>query len=380
MKKYDLIVVGGGVLGTFHAYHAARKGKKVLILEKDNRPVGSTVQNFGQVVPSGLAGKWFDLGLKTLEIYKEIQQKTDVSITQQGSVYIASDEAEWQVAQEMSKIHQDLGYENQLLDANEVTGKFRHIKSSYARGGIFYPGDMSVEPHLLIYKLLEFVQAEYGVELQTSRAVVACEDTPAGAEVTLAGNEKLLADKVVICSGYVFNLLFPDIYRSSGLIVSKLQMLKTHPMPEVKLGSNILTGLTIRRYESFEQCPSFSRLETPEHLRELKQWGIHILFKQGADGSIIIGDSHEYAGVGEVENLGLGSKEFIDELMLKEAARIVDFNVQNIAQNWAGLYAQHPNEIFEHDISSNIHIRTGIGGKGMSSGAGYAGEVIAGLF
>ncbi|HEY1054910.1 MAG TPA: TIGR03364 family FAD-dependent oxidoreductase, partial [Emticicia sp.] len=38
-----------------------------------------------------------------------------------------------------------------------------------------------------------------------------------------------------------------------------------------------------------------------------------------------------------------------------------------------------PDEIFEHDISPNIHIRTGIGGKGMTTSAGYAESVIAGL-
>lgn len=380
MKKYDLIVVGGGILGTFHAYHAARKGKKVLILEKDNRPVGSTVQNFGQVVPSGLAGKWFDLGRRSLEIYAEISRSADLSVTSKGSVYLASDEDEWQVAQEMSELHTDLGYENLLLSPKGIKDKYPYVKKEYARGGIFYPRDLSVEPHLMIYRLLEFVRESHGVDLITSKAVIGCEDTAEGVELTLAGHEKHLADKVVICSGYVFNILFPDIYRQSGLIVSKLQMMKTNPMPGVKLEGNILTGLTIRRYESFEQCPSFAQLQTPESLQELKKWGIHILFKQGADGSIILGDSHEYAGVGEVENLGLGSKDFIDELMLKEASRIVDFDVRNIAQKWSGYYAQHPDEIFEFDVSPNIHIRTGIGGKGMTSGAGYAEEVINGLY
>ena len=36
-NRYDLIVVGGGVLGTFHAYHASQKGLKVAVLEKNNK-------------------------------------------------------------------------------------------------------------------------------------------------------------------------------------------------------------------------------------------------------------------------------------------------------------------------------------------------------
>jgi glycine/D-amino acid oxidase-like deaminating enzyme len=54
MKHYDLIIVGGGVLGTFHAMHALELGLRVAVLERSKTPRGSSVQNFGQVVPSGM--------------------------------------------------------------------------------------------------------------------------------------------------------------------------------------------------------------------------------------------------------------------------------------------------------------------------------------
>lgn len=62
--KYDLIVVGGGVLGTFHAYHALKKNLKVLLIERNSVPQGATVRNFGQVVPSGMDLKWQNFGRK----------------------------------------------------------------------------------------------------------------------------------------------------------------------------------------------------------------------------------------------------------------------------------------------------------------------------
>ncbi len=128
MKKYDLIVVGAGILGTFHAYHAAKAGKKVLLLEKDNYPVGSTVQNFGQAVPSGLAGKWFDLGRRSLATYKELQQQTDISVRQNGSIYIASDDDEWQLANELYNIHQNQNYTCLLLSQKGVLERYPTLK------------------------------------------------------------------------------------------------------------------------------------------------------------------------------------------------------------------------------------------------------------
>ncbi|HAF77005.1 MAG TPA: TIGR03364 family FAD-dependent oxidoreductase, partial [Maribacter sp.] len=85
--EYDLVVVGGGVLGTFHAYHAMKKGLKVALLEKDAMPKGATVRNFGQVVPSGMNTKWQQYGRKSLKIYKKIHAKFDISVRQEGSIY-----------------------------------------------------------------------------------------------------------------------------------------------------------------------------------------------------------------------------------------------------------------------------------------------------
>lgn len=33
--RFDIIVTGSGILGTFHAYHALKKNKKVLLLGKE---------------------------------------------------------------------------------------------------------------------------------------------------------------------------------------------------------------------------------------------------------------------------------------------------------------------------------------------------------
>ncbi|MEY3412491.1 MAG: hypothetical protein RIQ70_1179, partial [Bacteroidota bacterium] len=53
-------MVGGGIIGTFCAYHALKKGKSVLLLEKDSQPHEASIRNFGQIIPSGQSlDKWF---------------------------------------------------------------------------------------------------------------------------------------------------------------------------------------------------------------------------------------------------------------------------------------------------------------------------------
>jgi len=381
MHKQDLIIVGAGVLGAFHAFHALRRGLSVTLLEKDAYPIQATVRNFGQVVPSGMSGRWFDYGRRSLEWYRFIQAQTDISVRPGGTVYIASDPEEQQLLHELKRSMDAKGYPAELLGQTSCLDRWPALKPGYCREGLFFPGEVSVAPEVMIGRLHAYMQEAFPrYTYRAMTTVVDCYPSEGGVLAVTNGGERLAAAKVIVCNGGEFKLLFPELFSRSGIVVSKLQMMRTRPMPGVALSGNILTGLTIRRYESFEDCPSYASLSIPDHLRELKAWGIHILFKQADDGSIIIGDSHEYAGAFQADDLGFSLNAYINELMLREAERIVSFDVRNLDRVWAGFYPQHPErDIVEEDLEGCIHIRTAIGGKGMTSSAGYAEESIARL-
>jgi FAD dependent oxidoreductase TIGR03364 len=381
-KHFDLIVVGSGALGTFHAYHALKANLAVLLIERDSKPVHATVRNFGQVVPSGMSSEWFTYGIRSTEIYSEIQQVTDISVRRNGSVYIASESEEVNLLHELKARMDARSYSQQLLSRDQCLQKWPSLNESYCKEALFFPQEISVEPDQMIHRVLAYMCDTFSsLTYKPSTTVVECTPTANGAQVVTNLGELFTADHIVVCSGSEFSILFPEVFRNSGVVVSKLQMIRTVPLPNVALPGNILTGLTIRRYESFAECPSFPLLQTPAHLQELKQFGIHILFKQALDGSIIIGDSHEYAPVSQVDHLGFSLNHHINTIMLAEAQRVVKFNVNAISSQWAGYYAQHPEkDILEITIGNTIHVRTAIGGKGMTSGAGYAEESIRKLF
>jgi glycine/D-amino acid oxidase-like deaminating enzyme len=67
----------------------------------------------------------------------------------------------------------------------------------------------------------------------------------------------------------------------------------------------------------------------------------------------------------------------IDQLMLQNAKTMVDLPTYEIAYPWYGTYAQCKNgELFEKTVDKNIHIVTGIGGKGMTGSPAFAKETI----
>jgi FAD dependent oxidoreductase TIGR03364 len=380
--KYDLIIVGSGVLGTFHAYHALLKGMSVAILEKNTKPEGATVRNFGQVVPSGMDRKWQNFGKESLKIYKDIQSQFDISLRQNGTVYLASNEEEMQLIEELHEINLANDYESNLLTKEQCLAKYSGLRSDYCTGGLFFPQEVTVEPSTMIHKLHQYMTTNLGLDLFMNTTVVHTEDKFSEVIAATSTGLEYKASKIIICNGSDFKILYPEIYNNSDLIVSKLQMLQTKPQQNYKLDGSILTGLTIRRYESFEECKSYAAIKAKENPESFeKKYGVHILFKQALDGSVILGDSHEYASAKEIDSLGFDLNMDIDHFMIEEAKKIIDLPTYEIQSRWFGMYSQcKTKDIFEHTIGENIHIITGIGGKGMTGSAGFAKHNIDKIF
>ncbi|HAS45243.1 MAG TPA: TIGR03364 family FAD-dependent oxidoreductase [Microscillaceae bacterium] len=374
MKNYDLIVVGAGALGTFHSYFALKKGLKVLLVEKDNAPNEATVRNFGQIIPSGMdLNRWHQYGREAMDIYKALQQEADISVRNNGSTYLASSALELQVLQEMQAIHEGNGYTSQLLTQAQCQKRFPNIQRDYCVGGLLFPQEITVEPRQMIHRLIEHLTHTYNLDYRPLTTIKDCDIRNNQCVLQDTRGEHYMAPKAIVCSGRDVKLLFPDVFSKSGMRLSKLHMMATEPLPEVQMPGSVLTGLSIRHYESFQSCPSFAELQnTPYHNEALKKYGIHILFKQATDGSIIIGDSHEYVPVDQAETLDFGLNMYINELILTEAQRIMHLPNWKISRYWAGFYSKHPDEVFEYNIEDKIFITTGIGGKGMTTSAGYA--------
>ncbi len=378
---YDVLVVGGGVLGTFHAYHAQNKGLKVALLEKDRAPQGATIRNFGQVVPSGMNSKWQAYGRESLKIYKKIQSKFDISVREEGTVYLASNEEEVQLLEELHLINKSNDYVSELLTKATCLENYPGLRHDYVKTGLFFPQEITLEPRKMIGKLHDYLQHS-GMPIFYDTYVLECTSLTDSVMVYTAKGITFSAKKVLICNGSDFKTLYPEIFKESDLEVSKLQMMQTKPQGDYVLKGSILTGLSIRRYEAFAECPSFLTIKTREQKESMeKKWGIHILFKQAIDGSVILGDSHEYADAGRSDDLGIDLNMDIDNFILQEAKKILNLPTYEIENRWFGTYSQcKTTDIYQHTIDTNIHIVTGIGGKGMTGSAGFAKENINRIF
>jgi hypothetical protein len=82
-----------------------------------------------------------------------------------------------------------------------------------------------------------------------------------------------------------------------------------------------------------------------------------------------------------MDSLGFDLNMEIDDFIMTEAKKIIDLPTYAIRNKWFGMYAQcSTSDIYLHTIDANIHIVTGIGGKGMTGSAGFSKQHINSIF
>ena len=88
--SYDLAVVGAGICGLAHALAAARREKRVVVINRDAQANGASVRNFGFVTVTGQqAGDCWRRAMRSRDVWVEVAAAAKIPIEQRGLLMIA---------------------------------------------------------------------------------------------------------------------------------------------------------------------------------------------------------------------------------------------------------------------------------------------------
>src|SRR5262245_5728867 len=101
MEKADVAVVGGGIVGLAFAYAYARRGRRVVLLERNEFATGASVRNFGLIWPIGQRqGAAHERAMRSRTLWLEVIKKAQLWQAPTGSLHLAYADDEWAVLQE----------------------------------------------------------------------------------------------------------------------------------------------------------------------------------------------------------------------------------------------------------------------------------------
>ncbi len=366
MKR--ILVVGGGVIGTMHAYLALKAGLEVIHVERDSIPSSASVRNFGLVWVSGReAGAELDLAIRARQLWGEIGSEASIGFRPNGSLTIAQTDSEFAVMQEAAAMDDAVLRGFRILHKREVQ-ELEPLLGGNFIGGLQCTTDAAVEPNLLLSGLRNEMSKNARYEWRPDFDVVNFAHSDTGNHIVDANGEKLSADFLALCPGAAYAGFLSEYFQEAPIRKVFLQMGATAPIAE-KLGHSIADADSMRYYPAFknlslDQLPPQSKLAKEHHMQ--------LLLAPRFDGSFTIGDTHLYEEP--------FSHEIIEEPYEHLTNVISNIFGQKfkIAKRWSGIYSQSTSSdiYFRREVAPGAVIVTGAGGRGNTLSPAIAEETI----
>jgi FAD dependent oxidoreductase len=143
-QSYDIAVVGAGICGLAHALAAARRGKRVVVIDRDAQANGASIRNFGFITVTGQqAGTWWRRAKRSVGVWLEVAEAAKIPIVQRGLLTIARRPEARAVIEAF--LQTDMGVECRLVEPRELNDYGSGLRTGEFAGALYSPHEARVE-------------------------------------------------------------------------------------------------------------------------------------------------------------------------------------------------------------------------------------------
>jgi FAD dependent oxidoreductase TIGR03364 len=367
VQQADLIVVGAGIVGLAHALSGVRRGKRVLVLDRDAQANGASIRNFGFVTVTGQErGAVWQLARHSAAIWREVAPQAGIAVEQEGLLLVAQRHEAAEVLDAF--LATEMGEGCTRVTQAQLQAEWPMVRDG--REALWSPHDLRVESYQAVPRLARWLAEAHGVTFCFGTAVLGVES---GAVHTHLG--RFEAETVIVCPGDDWASLFPELYAQANITRCKLQMLRL-AAPGWRLPSPVMSDLSMVRYLGYsalsEAAVLRARLEHEEAAALAD--GVHLIAVQSADGTLVVGDSHHYGATPDPF-----ASEAVDRVILDAYAQVLG-DPPAVVSRWTGTYASGAGHHFIATPADGVRLVVVTSGTGASTGFGLAERVMAQVY
>jgi glycine/D-amino acid oxidase-like deaminating enzyme len=331
-ERTDVLIVGGGIVGAASAYHLARQGVRVILLEAETLAYGATGRNLGFLwVHTRKKGPELDLVMTTRTGIDDLVGELDaeVDLRMNGGLVFFHDERQAPVMREFVEHRNADGVPMSLLSGDEARDLVPLLPPTVL-GATFCALDAQVEPTLWVRAFASAAQ-RLGADIREGvrvRRLLRESDRIVGVETS---EGEIEAREVVLAAGG----WTPELAATAGLELPihpmRLQIVQTLPMP-VETRHVIYGATALKQYSVFQDLPSFDDSLFVNDVEWRHDMLLLESFCQKADGSYLLGCSMDYPGF--LWDADLRGVSLINEVLMEHVPRFRD---AGFARAWAGI-------------------------------------------
>lgn len=372
-----VLIVGGGVIGTMHAYAAVAAGHHVIQVEREAEARGASLRNFGLVWVSGrAAGADLDLSLRARELWESVAAEVpDVGFRANGSLTLVTDPSELRVLEDVCARTDATRRGFELVDADDVRELNPAVRGNVL-AGLFARRDAAVEPREVPRALRAHLQHSGRYEFHPGVEITAVATSGSTARLTDSTGTIWEADQAIICTGAWHQGVAAPWLTAGDNGPAPVRRVRLHMMQTAPLDDQLTTSVadadSLRYYPAFD-VPSLQEM-TPQE-PAARRWAMQLLMVQRLGGGLTIGDTHLYD-----EPFGFDVEEEPYDLLVAKAERLLGRPLPRIERRWSGVYSQltpgQPGIYFHREIAPGVRLVTGPGGRGMTHSPAIAEQTL----
>ncbi len=156
----DVVIVGGGVMGSAIAYNLAKEGLKPAVIEKGDIGGEASGSNGGGVRQSARNLKEMPLAMESIRMYGHLHEELgmDVEYVREGNLRLCTTQEEVETMRRAVENQKAVGLDLEMLDRRQILDINPYVGENVL-GASFCPTDGHVNPLLVTYAFFKKAKA-----------------------------------------------------------------------------------------------------------------------------------------------------------------------------------------------------------------------------
>lgn len=338
--RADVVVIGGGIMGTATAYHLAKRGlTEVVLLERSLLAQGSTGLSVGGIRQQFSHPSNILLSQESIRVFERFPEEfgVDIGFRRAGYLFLARKKETWQEFLRSVETQRRLGVRVEVLERREIASRWPYLDVAEIIGGTYGADDGYADPYLAT---MSFAGA-------ARRLGVRIEEMTAATGIRV---EKNRISGVETERGFIRT---SRLVNAAGPWAAEIAALAGRSLPVRPF-----------RRQAFV-THAFDELPRPVPMIIDQDVGFYL---RGADPGLILGMSDP----GEPSSFHLHVDRSFLESVVEAAVRLVPVLAKAaILRGWAGLYEVSPDDnaiIGEMPSLPGFYCAVGFSGHGFQHG------------
>lgn len=356
-NRAEVIVIGGGIIGTAITYYLAKAGKDVLLLERNELAFGSAGASDGMLAyTSKKPGVHLEMAMKSGKMYETLGEELDADLGYHGycgGYFAIEEQAHWDVVAKVAEEQRAGGLDIRMLEIKEAR-KLEPALSESLIGVSYSPASSKINPMKVTFA---FAKAAKKLGSTVISKTEVQEILVSNGKVTGVKTNKgeYYADYVVNATGSWGGVTAKLVGLDMPIKPRRGQIVVTEPVGPLVKGT-MLCG----QYFAVKHRPDLVK-EMDEKTQRL---GVGFGVEQTEDGTILLSNTREWVGYDNRNTL-----EGIEAILARAARFIPRLKDMHFIRSFAG---------FRPYTSDGLPIMGPVDGlEGFIMAAGHEGDGIA---